>query len=399
MIRDVTTGMSSRIFTSALLLMRYPLILLLLVPLATAHGSSSEPTPHWKTKVEQFGYDAAPRKMFAPVRLSVAFSDNGHVVISWIAPDASKDNKYLLAKEGDAAHAHVVVIDADTGRQQAKQEWATRFTYAAPALAGTTGGRFLLCTNDAVRVLSVTLEVVQEKHFASPSTCKPSPSGRTLLLSAVSQHTREMTLLDTESFNLQSNWTEQMPDGERTFAFSDRWLLGACGKPAGLCVRRVNEGWRPFRIAGQQRLITAAESITASFINDDTIGIGGTTLTLATVEGAVLFQVSPVDKQMFGTPPVPSSGGARFVVVEGRMRGARNDGLDMYPFYATDNATVYSVNNDRPVFSLKLQGTSPWTPWHAIQNVAALSPDGHSLAIISDGVLEVFEVTNGSEKQ
>ena len=71
----------------------------------------------------------------------------------------------------------------------------------------------------------------------------------------------------------------------------------------------------------------------------------------------------------------------------------------MSPFYATDNATVYSVNNDRPVFSLKLQGTSPWTPWHAIQNVAALSPDGHSLAIISDGVLEVFEVTNGSEKQ
>ena len=70
----------------------------------------------------------------------------------------------------------------------------------------------------------------------------------------------------------------------------------------------------------------------------------------------------------------------------------------MYPFYATDNATVYRTkNDDRPLFSLKLQGTSPWTG-HIIDNVAALSPDGRSLALISDGVLEVIGVTDGTEK-
>ena len=377
--------------------MRCALILLLLLPLATAHCSGSEPTPRWKTRVEQFGYESAPRKMFQPVRLSAAFTDNGHVVIGWIAPIVTKDNKHTSPKLGEAAHVHVVVIDAKTGQKQGEKEWQTRFTYSVPLLARTDDGNFLLCTDDAVRVVSVMLDTVQEKHLSAHASCKISPSGHTLLVTTVLEQTRRMELLNTKTFKILSSWTEQFPDGDRTFAISDRELLGSCAKPAELCIRRFNEGWRPFRVAGQQRRMAAAESIIAAFVNDQTIGIASTTLMLTSTDGAVLRLISPTDKRLFGSPPIPSSTGESFVVVEGRMRGVRNDVLDMYPFYATDNATVYRIKDDHPLFSLKLQGTSPWTG-HIIDNVAALSPDGRSLALISDGVLEVFGVTDGTEK-
>ena len=257
--------------------------------------------------------------MFQAVRLSAAFIDNGHVVIGWIAPSVTKDNKHTLPKLGDAAHVHVVVIDARTGQKQGEKEWQTRFTYSAPLVAGTNDGNFLLCTDDAVRVLSVTLDIVQEKKLSA--SCKSSPSGHTLFVSTVSEQTRRVELLNTQTFKVLSSWTEQLPDGDRTLAISDRWLLGSCAKPAELCIRRFDEGWRPLRVAGQQRHIAAGESIIASFVNDETIGIGGTTLTLTSTDGAVLLQISPADKRLFGSPPIPSSTGESFVVVEGRMRG------------------------------------------------------------------------------
>jgi hypothetical protein len=83
------------------------------------------------------------------------------------------------------------------------------------------------------------------------------------------------------------------------------------------------------------------------------------------------------------------------VIIEGQLRGARNEPLDMYPFYADDRAVVYGIKDDQSDFSLKLQGTSPWTPWHIIENVTALSPDGKSLAVISDGVLQLYTVPVG----
>ena len=72
------------------------------------------------------------------------------------------------------------------------------------------------------------------------------------------------------------------------------------------------------------------------------------------------------------------------MIVEGRLRGVKNENLDMYPFYADDRADVYGIKDHHSDFTLKLQGTSPWTPWHIIENVLALSPDGGRLVLISD---------------
>jgi hypothetical protein len=203
--------------------------------------------------------------------------------------------------------------------------------------------------------------------------------------------------MDTETFKVLSSWTEQRDVGDATIpSISDHWLLGYCGEPTELCVRRLDENWHPLHVAGVQTGTTDRRRVPASFVNDEVLAIRSKVTTLATVDGKMLFQISPEDKRLFGSPPVPSSGGESFVIFEGRLRGIKSVPLDMYPFYADDRAEVYSVKDHHSVLSVKLRGTSPWTPWHSIHNVVALSPDGASLVLVSDGVLELFAVPTRS---
>ncbi len=200
--------------------------------------------------------------------------------------------------------------------------------------------------------------------------------------------------MDTETFKVLSSWTEQTPVGEATIGISDHWLVGYCGEPIQLCIRRFDERWHPLHVTGVETRTDHRPRILASFVNDDVLAIKSETTTLATVEGAMLFQISPTPKRSFGLA-VPSRNGESFVIVEGQLRGVKNENLDMYPFYADDRAVVYGIKDHHSDFSLKLQGTSPWTPWHIIENVVALSLDGGHLALISDGVLQLYAVPVG----
>jgi hypothetical protein len=86
-------------------------------------------------------------------------------------------------------------------------------------------------------------------------------------------------------------------------------------------------------------------------------------------------------------------------MIEDRFRGIRSEPLDMYPFTANDQASVYSIKDRRGIFSIKLKGTSPWTPWDIHDNYLALSPDGTSLAVLSDGVLKLYQLPSDDTGQ
>ena len=371
----------------------------MLVSVIAIPAWSSEPTPLWKADLRRFQYESFPRKTVRPVRVSAAFIDNHHVAIAWISPDATQNNRHKEPHRGDAAHANLVVIDSSTGDKQEQKEWPTPFTYWGPVLAGVGDGNVLMCSDNALRLLSGSLSLVREQELPNGSTCDLSPSGHTLLVVSLSEHNRQLRVIDTKTFTTLASWTE-LPFGQRlagdaTISISDHWLLGYCGEPTALCVRRFDEKWHPLEVKGIETRVTGRQRIPASFVSDEVVAIRARTITLATVGGAMLFQITAPPKRMLGRPPISSPGGQSFVMVEGRDRGIRSEPLDMYPFYADERATVYGVNDHQTHFSLKLQGTSPWTPWHFIENVVALSPDGGSLALISDGALEVFAVPTG----
>lgn len=359
------------------------------VSVAFLQAWTSDPTPLWKVDLQQLGY-------VRPIRVSLAFIDSRHVAIAWISPDR-KQNKE--PKWGDAAHVHVVVLNGTTGQKEAEKAWPTRFTGWNPALAGASDNSFIICTDDALRLLSTSLDVVREHHLPGRSTCKPSPSGHTILVVSLSESSRQLTVMDSATFKASSEWTEQRQSSEEAIATSDAWLLGYCGKPTELCVRRFGGSWRALHVPGVETQTTDQRRIPASFINNETLAIRDKTTTLATVEGSTLFHVSPSDKRLSPSRVVPSSNGETFAIVEERLRGAKIEEFDMYPFYADDRVAVYGIRDHDNEFSLKLQGTSPWTPWHTVDNVIALSPDGDSLGLVSDGVIEVFAIPHrGSTK-
>jgi hypothetical protein len=140
------------------------------------------------------------------------------------------------------------------------------------------------------------------------------------------------------------------------------------------------------------------QHVPVSFVSNDVLAIGRGVTTVATVSGDVQFQIT-VQKEHYLLLPVTSAGEQRFAVIEGRLRGLRSEPLDMYPFGSNDRALVYSIKDRRAIFSLKLKGTSPWTPWNIHEHFLAVSPDGTSLAIFSDSLLTVYPLPKDSESQ
>jgi hypothetical protein len=114
-------------------------------------------------------------------------------------------------------------------------------------------------------------------------------------------------------------------------------------------------------------------------------------MAVATVDGALLFRVILEKNRSFGST-LASSGGEKFAVIENRQRGITDPGLDMYAFASNYRVVVYSVPDRRAVYAVKVEGTSPWSPWERHVNQLALSPDGALLAVVSDEILKVYRL-------
>ena len=96
-------------------------------------------------------------------------------------------------------------------------------------------------------------------------------------------------------------------------------------------------------------------------------------------------------KYSFGSKAT-SAGGERFAIIEAKMRGVTNEVLDMYAFPSEDRVVVYSLHERTAIYACKVKGTSPWPPWIEHRNRLALSPDGALLAVLDDGILEVYQL-------
>jgi len=368
--------------------------------------TSAEGHPLWKVDVQQFGYKGFPRKSVRPLRLAVNFVDNDHVAIAWVTPDTTPENKRNAPKVGEPARLHAVILDAKTGLKQSQRDWSAPY-YPAAHLFGLPNGRVLICSGNSLRLLSVSLDIVREQELPNHGTCgnlRPqlSPSKNTLLLSIPAEHSRHLELLNVQTFAVLSDWTEEQGRGaisKGTAAFSDHWLVGYCGVPTDLCLRRFGEDWHPIRITGLDSRMDERQRIPVWFVgDDDVLAIERGVTTVANVSGDVLFQIT-LPKGHYVLPPVTSAGEQRFAVIEGRLRGLTSEPLDMYPFGSNDRALVYSIKDRRAIFSLKLKGTSPWTPWNIHEHFLDISPDSTSLAMFSDSLLAIYTLPSDSKSQ
>jgi hypothetical protein len=355
--------------------------------------SNPQNRPMCKVDVRSFGFKTSIGTK--PLQHFIDFTDSEHIGVAWVSLDDPTTHKSGLFVPVPA-HLNVLILDAHTGKQEVMRNWA------APSIpvrfAGLGYGNSLTCTGNVVRLLSPSLGVEREETISGSKTCSSpqfsgvwgfSPSRKSFLVSTYSGPKQSQdALLGTGSFALLAAWTEQFP----IQAISDHWLAAYCGKQRGLCVRKADEPWQPFQAA---LIATNDKSYPASaaFADDETlVTTMGNSLQVATVDGAVIFRADLKKNERF-TQIVNSRGGRRFAVIESRFRGVTNEALDMYAFLATERATVYSIPDRTAIYSVNLKGDSPWFPFIAHKNDIALSPDGSLLAVLSDGILQIFQIS------
>jgi hypothetical protein len=379
-------------------------VLICSVRAQTPEPAPSKDQPLAQVDVRQFGYERFPRREVRPQHLAVDFTDNDHVAVAWLRPDTTEANRRKAPRFGEPAHLHLVILDAKTGKEQTQKEWSTPYK-PIPVLVGIPDGTLFVCTDNVLRLLSARLEVIREQELQNQGTClettlKTSPSKRTLLVSTTSEHGTKMELSDAKTFSTISDWAEERSKGgisSKTVAISDHWIVGYCGEPAELCLRRFDEAWQPFRPTGLD-VQMSKRLPPAWFVSDEVLAVERSITTVATVHGSVLFQFSPPKKHFFSKAET-SVGGETFAVREGQLRGLQSEPLDMYPFYSDDRVLVYSIKARSAIFSVKLKGTSPWAPWDIHDNVLAVSPDGMSLAVLSDELLKIYPLSKGRTAQ
>jgi hypothetical protein len=368
--------------------------------------TSANDRPLWEIDLRQFGYERWLRRSTRPLPLVVDFTDIDHLAVGWIRPDGASVAGRNDTYGPEPAHLNVVILDAKTGQKQSRTEWPTSARYfSAPLFFGIPDGRLLICSDNVLRLLSPTLEVVREQELPDRASCvnvafQHSPSRRTLLVSILSEHSRRMELLDVGTLAVLSSWTEERAASapfRGILSISDHWLAGYCGEPNELCLRRFDKGWQPFP-NGFDAQMDKGQHIPVSFVSDEILVVERKTTGIVAVDGTVLFRIAPPEKH-FLLLPATSAGGARFALIEDRFRGLKSEPLDMYPFGANDRALVYGIKDRRSIFSLKLKGTSPWTPWDVHDNYLALSPNGTHLAVLSDGVLKIYRLPSDGAEQ
>jgi hypothetical protein len=350
----------------------------------------SKDKPLFEVDAHKFGYERfSDKKAVRPVRILVDFTDVSHLALAWAMPDPVSTAKNAGQPSPRPAHLHVLLLDAKAGSKVGEGQWSIPSVFFG--FFGLRDGRSVTCSGNTLRLFSAGLEVVHEEALSSDNSCsifRPgdgiSPSRRSLLLWHASNGGRQMELRDAQTFAVVAKWTEK---SEKTTGISDRRIAGLCGQPPGLCVRDIEQPWRSLQVPWKDAPKNFNQA-PAAFANDDTLIIQASLLAVATVQGAALFTVG-LPKGRFVVSAKPS-GGDRFAAIEARMRGLRSEPLDMYPFQSDDKVVVYSISGRRAIYALKLEGTSPWTPWAIHANDVAISPDGTALAVVSDGVLRVY---------
>jgi hypothetical protein len=372
------------------------LVATVLVFLGTALAQKPNPLfsndkPLFEVDVRKFGYEKYSDKKFVrPIQILLDFTDASHLALAWALPASESAAKKAGQSSLRPAHLHVLLLDTKAGSKSGEGQWSMPSRFFS--FFGLRDGKFLTCTGNTLRLFSATFEVVHEETLSGDISCSHfgpafgiSPSRRSLLLSRVWKGSRQMELRDAETFAVVSKWIEK---SETTTGISDRWIVGLCGQPPSPCLRDIEQSWRPLHVPWKNGPEYFSRAGPAEFANNDTLIVEGKLFAVATVQGALLFSAD-LPKDRFVTSVRPS-GGDRFAAIESRMRGLKIEPLDMYPFRSDDSVVVYSISGGRAIYKLKLEGTSPWTPWAIHANDIAVSPDGTLLAIVSEGILKVY---------
>jgi hypothetical protein len=333
-------------------------------------------------KGEQWGLHLRPNPL--------CFADNNALIVTFI----TREYVTTLARRDQPSESplmlHGIFLDANAGKVRTTKEWS--ITRSRGGIVPAGDGRFAVLTPAMIALYSPSLEFVKDFKLSSEQQTHlwnfyPSPTGKTIL---VEYHYPESSFqwIDTDPLQPRPTWSDRVPsdsisDSEIAFAretfvkstgFVDEVLLRPrAGPEQTICRGIVGKG---------------DSCGVPQFLSNNVLALlmpHGVSVVPKT-GGDALLKASFRDDEWLGRPLHPSVDGKRFAMTVWAHKGG-SAFFDIDSHSVLKRVVVYDMPSRQAVYTLDAKQQK-------IKDASgvALSPDGSLLAILTDGILEVYQI-------
>ena len=351
----------------------------LLVIAAAALGQNRDMPPGaqhkslWTLDLRSSGL--ARERNFYKSPISMSFVDSDTLAVAWFVSQPQR-NVYVDAP----ATLKAVYIDASTGRERSKAQWAASSRPLQVEI--TSSGKLLVRTGRSVRLFSAELTELHQRQFATPKPFRlaVSPDGERVFVCPQADNLTQAQFLNPDTLEVSSTL--------RLRANCGYYLVG----DSATAVRTNNRSEVLVNDSGAWHSVHLPSSgAQVRFISGNVLasaGVCSQLVWLTASNGRTLLTLNLPKGRCWGEMSA-SHGGDYFGVVEERLRGLKSEALDMYPFPSPEQFVVYRISDQRQVFRVKVEGISPWFPKNVIEKFA-ISPKGDLVAIMTNGVIRAY---------
>jgi len=326
------------------------------------------------------------RETQAKPRTSLWFLDKTTIAVTFVTRQAKSK---LSSRDGSDVSSplqvRLILLDGASGNVRNNKSWPTESRFAG--IVTMHDGKFVmqrglelvLFSSDLTEVKTLKLPRLEEADWHA----HPSPSGKNVLFIATSLRTSSAIpwiWVDVDSLTVLRSWKETQSGwvaiSDQRMAMTTCVWVYSC-KPE-VMVRSIDGDWETVALA------TKNSKPRLQFVDDSTLYLLGSPARLIRTDGRVLFTEENAPEGCWWGEPVPSSTGLRFVVPSCKVKGVISS-LDMAGHDVLRKILVFDAPFDRVTHVIDISG-----PTIKDLSSLALSPDGLSLAILNNELLEVL---------
>ncbi|SPE44294.1 hypothetical protein SBA7_320061 [Candidatus Sulfotelmatobacter sp. SbA7] len=361
--------------------------------------ASDTRAPVWRIDLRSVGFTGlAPKQEtwglhFRPNPL--CFADQQVLVATFI----TRENVTALARRDQPddplpLRLHGTFLDASTGKVQASREWP--ITRPRGGIVATGGGGFAVLVPAGLASYSPSRELLKDLKLSSEQQSHlwdihSSPTGKSFLME---YHYPEASFqwVDANSLQPQPAWGESMPgvsisDSELTIT-RDTYIKSK-GYISEVLVRSRDGPWRA--ICRVEPGMGEGCGI-PQFVSNKVLALWlPHELKVASTDGEVLSAISLAEDDWIGRPLYPSANGERFAMTVWAHKGGSTL-LDISYHRMLKRIVVYDIPSGHPIYTFEAKKRQS----KDVSGVA-VSPDGSLLAILTDGVLEVYQLPSSRD--
>ena len=369
--------------------MVFVFVLILFFSRQGSSKTSRDLSPVWTIDLAASGYqnDTSTHDQYLDLRASnegVAFSDEGAMVAFFVTkaeiPELSNRKD---AKLGSPFRLRAVFVDIPGRKIKSTNDWPTR---ALPSwLMPTADGKLIIRTGDSLQLYSSQFSLVKERPLETSGRrfeswyVRGSPSGKVVWLDHEDGGSN-VEVLDASSLQRLFGW-EQEALGS-WFSVSDHAIAKRpVSSPQQVIIKSVGDQWRVLYDAGVGGCVGEP-----SFVSDNMLITGPCdSVGLISTSGEVLMK-DKIPKGEHIEGDVAASRNGKMAAVS--LMRTKGGAFDTSIRRSSTTVLVYDLERRSVVLRVEVNPL-PRSSYHF-----ALSPDGASLAVMTDSTVKIYDTKN-----